>query len=79
MAVQVCIPTAFLYTNGNQESEEARELLASLGVNFEEANFDKDFLFKDDGFKLPVLRSLEGEYIGLERIKGYIDLISNRP
>ena len=64
-----------LWLDDEAASKAAKASLIEAGINFSVV----EGITPEPGFTLPTLVGAEGEYSGLDRIKGYLELVQNRP
>lgn len=71
MTVEGFKAQAILLSDGSRESNRAKALLSSKGIQFEErTRFDPE-----EGLNPPILYASSGEFRGIEGVKAYIEII----
>ena len=77
MSKNISIIQAYLFSDNQDDSLQARKLLNDSSIIFKEAiEFNT---FHDYGLTPPTLISREGDFVGLLEIKEFIEIVTNRP
>lgn len=68
---------AVLFANKNRESAEARQILSDHNIIFRVV----DSIRGDDSesIVIPTVLSSEGDFAGIERIKEFVEIVTERP
>lgn len=69
------VPQAELYSDHSKESDNVRELLHEREISFNDWISPEDFKAGLD-FQPPILNAREGQFLGIEGISWYVDLVA---
>jgi len=69
---------AIFFSDGSPQSDEAREILESAKIIYEEVEKLGETNGSLNGYKPPLVRAKEGEFEGVDRIKAFADYVKDR-